>query len=125
MEIKPYPEEQRCQNCAYARIIEGKPNIISCRYGAPNIKYPYWPEVDSTAWCSKWKFNESIKPKLKEITYETLTNPTFHIGHIQTYTDDEKIIRKRIKDAYPNAVFQDERVTIARDPAYDPWGWSR
>jgi len=25
MEIKPYPEEQRCQNCVYARIIEGSP----------------------------------------------------------------------------------------------------
>jgi hypothetical protein len=127
MEIRPYPEEQRCQNCSYARVIEGKPSNISCRYAAPNIKYPYWPEVDSTAWCAKWEFNLKIKPETKEIIYNALTHPTNRVGHIETFTNDEKIVRKRIKEKYPEAVFKDEQNSYAIDLSnpHDPWGWAR
>jgi hypothetical protein len=127
MEIEPYPEEQRCQNCSYAREIKEKINHISCRYGSPNIKPPHWPEVDNTAWCAKWDFNQKIKPETKEIIYKALTHPTNRVGHIETFTNDEKIVRKRIKEKYPEAVFEDEQKTYAIDSSNprDPWGWSR
>lgn len=128
MTIRPYPEEERCQNCHYARAIPNDPQKISCRYGKPSLVSPYWPEVDKTAWCGKYHYDENFKPSYKEITYMTSTTPTCHAGHIETFTDKESIIRKRIKDKYPEALFDDEVRSYSRDPSIfpsDPWGWSR
>lgn len=128
MNIKPYPEEEKCQSCHYAREIPNNTERISCRYGKPSLTSPYWPEVDKTAWCGKYHYDENFKPIHKEITYMTRTSPTCHLGHIDTFTDKEPIIRKRIKDKYPEAIFPDEGPTLAVDLSKeprDPWGWAR
>lgn len=128
MTIKPYPEEEKCQSCHYARGISNNSEKISCRYGKPNLNAPYWPEIDKHAWCGKYHYNENFKPTYKEITYNTRTAPTCHSGHIETFAEKESIVRKRIKDKYPEAIFPDEQsvigIDLSKGPS-DPWGWSR
>lgn len=126
MNIRPYPEEERCQLCRYAREIPNNTDKISCRYGKPSLTSPYWPEIDKTAWCGKFHYNELMKPNHKEITYQALYHPTHRVGHVETFTDKDLIIRKRIKDKYPEAVFPDEQQIAGVDVSIfpnDPWGY--
>lgn len=118
MEIVPYPEEQKCQNCHYARSIPNNPNQISCRYGKPNVKAPYWPEIDNTAWCGKWVFNTEIKPLEQKVTYTT--NLMTHEGVVKTFSTSQRIIEKRIKEQFPQATNNP-----AQNEKIDPWGFSR
>lgn len=115
MSIRPYPEEEKCQNCVYSREIQNNQEKVSCRYSNPEINPPHWPEISKDEWCNNYRYNPKINPIFKEIVYQAIQKPTYRVGNILTFTEEEEIIKKRIKDKYSEAIFPDVYLNVARD----------
>lgn len=117
MEIEPYPEEQKCGNCAYSRLVKDAIDKVSCRYSAPGVSSPNWPIVSADAWCGKWKLDPEIWPFDHKVQYR-LHNQV-HEGTVRTFSTTKRVLEKRIKEQLPHDSVQHEEYKP------DPWGWSR